>query len=989
MVGCSSPLTFRMSSPSDVHHKLYRLYERYVGEPDSTKDVYGYWLFIVGYVIAAAAVFTFVVGYAGDADTYGLIRMSGVIAGTGLALCLFGIVLMLPVRKRGIQVSALGLLISFGGVAFFAWAYPYNWRELGTDYSVHVILVYTIGVGIIAGVTALVPVLTGRKGMFVEEEGDTEDPPILTGDALEGAQFAVFRDENGDWKWNVLHLEALATSNESAVTRPKATEGIERVQSQISSAGLMELTTSAFRLYEDRDGSWQWTLARDDGSVVGTCAGEFSERDGAEESVSFLKDRGPTADVIEIDGAAFTYAEERDQWHWQLVDDERMPLASGADGHGTQENAETAARTFAERFDQARVLDLEHVGAELYERTGDNGAHGWSWRFVDNQDSPLAAATDAYDARRDAEEAADALLSELGTASVTVAGEPTYERYQTGEQWRWRLIDESEHVAAQSPSDTETEADATHETDTFGEHARDADVVEIEDAEYEVYPTDSEELTYDEGDALPATSDEQQMVSTDGGTATADSDGGAGGADDGRSWHWRLVTEDRDVIAGSTEPHYDAETATEAIQRVREQASEAELIEFEEAAFQVYEADDGEWRWRLIDEDGNVLADSGAEHTSRGEAAEAMMTLKEQAPDAELLEIETAAFELFVNEDDEWGWRLIDEAGQLVAEDPSTHPTRGAARKAMNRLLEHLDSDVRTMDEAIFQPYAADDWHWRFVLPTGETVAVAGDTYATRDELVDAIPAVRDAAETAQDYTIGTVTIQLYRSGDWSYRLLDRDREEIADATDTYAERDAALEIVEDLKAHADDAPIFTIEDAAIRVTDDEEGWSWDLVDRERTVLASAVDTAASREELHEEIETVRQLAPMAGRVDFDVASFELVADEDERWQWRLIDEDGRTVATGSESHESSEAAREALENVRELIDAASILEIDSVSFELHTAEDEDGWVWRLVDEYGSTMAQSTQVYESRTNAREAMNNVKAEAPEGWITFTE
>ena len=74
--------------------------------------------------------------------------------------------------------------------------------------------------------------------MFVEEEGATEDPDILTGDATDGAQFAVFRDDDGDWRWNVLHLEALATSDSSAPTRPDATESIERVQSQISSAGL-------------------------------------------------------------------------------------------------------------------------------------------------------------------------------------------------------------------------------------------------------------------------------------------------------------------------------------------------------------------------------------------------------------------------------------------------------------------------------------------------------------------------------------------------------------------------------------------------------------------------------------------------------------------------------------------------------------------------------------------------------------------------------
>ncbi|WP_408957651.1 DUF1508 domain-containing protein [Natrinema sp. 74] len=970
-----------MASLTDIHQDLFKLYEHYVGEPDSSKDVYGYWLFIVGYIIGAAGVVTFVVGYAGTSNSYALIKISGVTAAAGLALCLFGIVLMLPVRRRGIQASAVGLAVSFVGVGFFAWAYPYNWRALGTDYSVEVISVYTFGIGIIAGVTALVPILTGQRGMFVEEEGQTEDPAILTGDAMESAQFAVFRDENGDWKWHVLHLEALAQSTESAVTRPDATEGIERVKSQISSAGLMELTTSAFRLYEDRDGSWQWTLARDDGSIVGSCAGEFDRRDGAEESVSFLKDRGPEADVIEIEGAAFTYEQRRDQWYWQLVDDDRTPLASSETGHSTQERAEEAARTFAERFDRARVLDVEHIGVELCE-----GAAGWTWRFVDAADDVIATSTHEFGSRRSAEKAAEDLLPELDSASITVAGEPTFELYEDDEEWRYRLIDATEHVVARGPDGTRERGGSERWADEFSENARDADIVEIESAEYEVYPTPDaagEEYTFDAAETSAAAIEDPEPA-PDGGTVADDSTE----ADDTGPWNWRLVTDDRDVIAASNVPHGDAESAADAIERVRQQANEADLIEFENAAFQVYEADDGEWRWRLIDEDGNVLADSGEEHTSRGEAAEAMMTLKEQAPDAELLEIETAAFELFVNEDDEWGWRLIDEGGKLVAEDPNTHPTRDAARDAMNRLLEHLESNVRTMDEAIFQTYATEDWHWRFVMPAGEIVAVGGEPYPTRDELVDGLDDVREAAASAGQFTIGDVSVQLYETDDWHFRLLDRDREEIADANVSFSDRDAAMDGVEDLAVNAADAPIFSIEDAAIRLDgEDEDGWSWELVDRDREVLAEAVDTAASKDDLYDAIEDVRRLAPMAGRVDFDVASFELVADEDDRWQWRLIDEDGRTVATGSEAYETSEAAREALADVRDLIESASILEIDSVSFELHT--DDDGWVWQLIDEYGAMMAESTQTYETRTAARGAMNDVKAQAPEGWITFTE
>ncbi|WP_306052382.1 YegP family protein [Natronococcus wangiae] len=962
-----------MSSISDFHRNLYRLYEHYVGEPDSRKDVYGYWLFILGYIVGSAGVFTFVVGYAvvdGSTTEDTLIRVAGVAAATGLALCLFGIGLMLPVRKRGIQASVVGLFISLAGVASYGALYPANWRERGMGMDAEVIAVYTTGIAIIAGVTALVPVVTGRKGMFVEEEGSSEDPAILTGDTAEGAQFAVFRDENGDWKWHVLHLTALAEGTDSAVTQPETREQIERVRSKISSAGLMELTTSAFRLYEDRDGSWQWTLARDDGSVVGACAREFDERDAAEKSVSFLKDRGPEADVIEIETAAFTYTEHRDRWRWRLVDDDRTPLASSESDYPSRDGAEEAARTFAERFDRARLLDIEHVGVELYERED-----GWAWRLIDDGDDVVTTCTDEFDSRREAEEAVEALLSELESASITVAGEPTYEHYRSGEECRWRLVDENEHVIGRTPEGSSNRTDVELESERFSERALEADVVEIEDAEYEVYPAGETDGT---NDSLPVTAARETGATGSGGDETA--------ADDATDWHWRLVTEDRDIVAASTEAHANAEAASEAIRRVRDQASEADLIEFEEAAFQVYEADSGEWRWRLIDEDGNVLADSGEEHTSRGDAAEAMMTLKEQAPDAELLEIETAAFELFVNEHDEWGWRLIDEAGKLVAEDPATHPTRGAARQAMNRLLEHLESGVRTMERAVFQTYAAEEWHWRFVLPTGETVAIDDGSYSTRDELVESLGDVRTAADVAQGYTIGDVTVQLYDSGEWHWRLLDRDREEIADTDDSYPDQRGAQNAVRALTANVTDAPIFSIEEAAIRV-DGGDDWSWELVDRDREVLAGAADPVDTREDVLSTIDDVRQLAPMAGTVDFDVASFELAATEEDRWRWRLIDEDGRTVASGSENYATRAAARDALADVRELIERASILEIDSVSFELHTAE--GGWVWQLVDEYGSTMAESTRTYETRTDAREAMNDVKAHAPDGWITFTE
>jgi len=206
----------------------------------------------------------------------------------------------------------------------------------------------------------------------------------------------------------------------------------------------------------------------------------------------------------------------------------------------------------------------------------------------------------------------------------------------------------------------------------------------------------------------------------------------------------------------------------------------------------------------------NVLADSGEEHVPR-RAAEAMMTLKEQAPNAELLEIETAAFELFVDEDDEWGWRLIDEAGKLVAEDPSTHPTRGAARQAMNRLLEYISTPTcgRWIGRSSRRTRRKTGTGGSSCRPVTPSPSTARD-HPTRDELVDGLDDVRDAAATARRSTVGDVSVQLlYGNGEWHFRLLDRDRAEIADSTVSYPDREAATDGVDALTAHAPDAPIF------------------------------------------------------------------------------------------------------------------------------------------------------------------------------------
>ncbi|MFB6104868.1 MAG: DUF1508 domain-containing protein, partial [Halobacteriaceae archaeon] len=93
---------------------------------------------------------------------------------------------------------------------------------------------------------------------------------------------------------------------------------------------------------------------------------------------------------------------------------------------------------------------------------------------------------------------------------------------------------------------------------------------------------------------------------------------------------------------------------------------------------------------------------------------------------------------------------------------------------------------------------------------------------------------------------------------------------------------------------------------------------------------------------------------------------------------WRLIDEDGDQRAVSTATYANRDAATEAIDRIRELIEAASILEIETASFELH--EGDTGWRWRLVDQRGDTVAESARAYPTRTAAREGMQSLKDHA---------
>jgi len=59
-----------------------------------------------------------------------------------------------------------------------------------------------------------------------------------------------------------------------------------------------------------------------------------------------------------------------------------------------------------------------------------------------------------------------------------------------------------------------------------------------------------------------------------------------------------------------------------------------------QATFELYEDEEGKYRWRLVHDNGNIIADSGEGYTDRRDAENGIESVKRNAPGAEVVETE-------------------------------------------------------------------------------------------------------------------------------------------------------------------------------------------------------------------------------------------------------------------------------------------------------------------------------------------------------------
>jgi len=206
--------------------------------------------------------------------------------------------------------------------------------------------------------------------------------------------------------------------------------------------------------------------------------------------------------------------------------------------------------------------------------------------------------------------------------------------------------------------------------------------------------------------------------------------------DRGGEWRWRLVAANGRIIADSAQGYDDKGSAEEAIERIRDNVGDADHLDITPAGFEVYKDKAREWRWRLIRQNGRIIADGGEGYTERNDAMEAVERVQEL----------TGETEMYEDNEGDWRWRHVTSNGRTVADSAEGYSSENAAKEASERFESIApEADTVKQGKTYFTVYKdrAKEWRWRLVAANGRIVADSGEGYTERNDAVEALERVK------------------------------------------------------------------------------------------------------------------------------------------------------------------------------------------------------------------------------------------------------
>ena len=237
-------------------------------------------------------------------------------------------------------------------------------------------------------------------------------------------------------------------------------------------------------------------------------------------------------------------------------------------------------------------------------------------------------------------------------------------------------------------------------------------------------------------------------------------------ADAADEWRFRLRHDNGEIVGDSGEGYASKSNAKRAISKLRDHVAGADYLRIDPAAFEVFRDAAGEYRWRLVHENGNVLADGGEGYASRQKAQQGLDSVRSNAagagltfPDDEEAEGRAgdgeskATFEAYEDRGGKWRWRLVHDNGNIIADSGGGYASKSNATDAVERVAGYApDAGALAAGDAAFEIYedAAEEWRWRLRHRNGNVLADSGEGYASRSNAVEAVTSVKADAPGAE-----------------------------------------------------------------------------------------------------------------------------------------------------------------------------------------------------------------------------------------------
>ena len=383
----------------------------------------------------------------------------------------------------------------------------------------------------------------------------------------------------------------------------------------------------------------------------------------------------------------------------------------------------TLKESEADEAEQAAVIaDLRRTLADSEaERTTDEAAVETAHaRTVEELRADLAD-SEADIADTEADEA------DLGAQlRLLRSSQAQFELYEDrGGAWRWRLRHQDGTVLAASNGGYKDSHDAQNELERVRRNALGATLLLVE----------SEEDLPEEG-------------SVDGFVFPDDAEGQSQAdfelyEDEGGEYRWRLRHENGNIIAGCGEGYATRSGAEHAIDRIRGYVGPADYLRPDPTAIELYRDMAGEWRWRLVHRNGNILAGSGDGYASRSGARRAIDRLRDGIGDMEI--------EVYEDDDGGFRWRLAGGDDRIKA-DSGRYESRDGAEDAVERVRTFLpDADLIDIGQATFEVYEDEggEYRWRLRHRNGNVLADAREGYSNRSGALRGIESVKRNAPNA------------------------------------------------------------------------------------------------------------------------------------------------------------------------------------------------------------------------------------------------